>query len=499
MQLWRFVSSVWLGVGLMIALAVLYGVVSILEQFLPSKTMLPPTSSIYAHWTVLTLTAMFCLNLLFATVRIPVKLDRAGAWCSHLGLMFLVVGSVAFWRTRTEGQCFIPRDRDDRWPVMRHFFRSTDEVACHVSNREMITPGSGVETAFDSPGVAETVDVDVPIKGAPAGVSLKVTKIYPRAELTEHWFDDAGWIEPAVEVEVSHGDQVGQVTMCRAYRDTRQFGLPHCILRFQNSEPASQAEIDRINAETPATSQPSSELFTIHYTGSGPVVLVVSDSAGKMSRRTLAPGQSVSTSSPGHPTRIKLVGVKRRARRGWNIEVPPESMAGRFSAALKLQVTDGKMKFDTIVPYQAYMSGQPTSIGLASGREFFVLFSHRSEELPESIVITRHEFKTAPASRMPEDYICDINIGDGIHTRKRTLKLNFPITVGRYHLHQSTWQPKDGTQSNYNDPSAIVLGVADRPGITLIALGSVMICIGFPYAFYIKPLIFKAVTRRAQS
>lgn len=498
MRLWRFVSSVWLGVGLMIALAVLYGFVSIQEQLSPSKTILPPTGSIYAHWTVLTLTAMFCLNLLFATVRIPVKLDRAGAWCSHLGMMFLVVGSVAFWRTRIEGQCFIPRARDDRWPVMRHFFRSTGEVACHVSNVEMITPGSGVETVFDSPGVAETVDVDVPIKGSPAGVPMRVTKIYPRAELTERWFEDAPGPVPAIDVEVSHGPQTGQVTMCRAYRDTRQFGLPHCVLRFMDSEPISQAEIDRINAETPATSQPSSEVFTIHYSGQGPAVLVTNDPAGKMSRRTLAVGQSVSTSSSGHPTRIKLIGVRNRARRGWHVEVPI-GKPGRFSAALKLEVTDGTRTFDTIVPYQAYMSGRPTSIRLASGREFFVLFSHRSEELPESIMITRHEFKTAPASRMPEDYICDINIGDGINTRKRTLQLNFPVTVGRYRLHQSTWQPKDDSPSNYNDPSAIVLGVADRPGITLIFLGSCMICIGFPYAFYIKPLIFQAATRRAQS
>jgi len=499
MSLWRFVSSTWLGVSLLLILSVLYGIMSFAEQFFPSRTILPSTGGVYAHWTVLTVTAMSCLNLVFATVRIPVKLDRAGAWCSHLGLMFLIVGSVAFWLTRLEGQCFIPRSHDGRWPVMKHFFKSTDEVAFYVSNSEVILPGTGVETVFDSPGVEETVDVNQPLKGAPAGVSMRVSRIYPRAEIRQQWFKDAPQASAAVEVEVSHGPEKHRTIMCQSYSDTFQFALPHCIVRFLSSEPMSQEKIDQVNAGTPPTSQPSREWFILHYTGSGPVVLVTRDPAGKLSRRTLAEGQSVSTTGSSHPSVLKLIRPINNARRGWNVEVPPENMPGRVSAALKLEIEEGPVKLNRIVPFQAYMSGRPTKISLPSGKEFFALFSHRSVELPEPIMITRHEFKTAPASRMPEDYICDLNIGDGINTRKRTLKLNFPITVGRFRLHQSTWQPKDESPSDYSDPSAIILGVADRPGIMLIFLGSWMLCLGFPYAFYIKPLILKARTRRAQS
>jgi len=149
-----------------------------------------------------------------------------------------------------------------------------------------------------------------------------------------------------------------------------------------------------------------------------------------------------------------------------------------------------------VVPYGAYLSGRPTTIRLPSGRSFYIVFSHRRLELPEPIRITRHEFKTAPASRMPEDYICDMEIGSGVKIRKETLQLNFPVSVGHYRLHQSTWQPKEETPSDYNDPSAIILGVADRPAIWLIFVGSIAVCLGFPYAFYVKPLILKRRTRR---
>ena len=93
---WRVISSTWLGVGLVTALAVLYGVLTLVEFYAGPKSTLPQVGSLYAHWTVVTLTFLACGNLVFATVRIPLDWHRLGAWCSHLGLMFLVIGSVYF-------------------------------------------------------------------------------------------------------------------------------------------------------------------------------------------------------------------------------------------------------------------------------------------------------------------------------------------------------------------------------------------------------------------
>jgi hypothetical protein len=498
---WRVVSGVWLGVGLLLALAVAYGTLTLVEQFWSGpKSILPAVGSIYAHWTVLTLTFAACGNLVFATVRIPVRWDRAGAWCSHLGLMFLALGSIVFWQTRTEGQCFISRERNGGWPTMRHFFQSTDEVACHVYDTTMMQSASPlpptVQTVFDSPTGMEPVDIDVdivvPASVAPEGVSIKATRIYPRAELRQQWLDDAPRITPAVEIQFSHGQETARTIMCQSYEETYRLDLHECIVVFQASEAMSQEEIDRRNAAIAPTTQPSRQFFVIHYTGRGQPVLIVGSASGKLHRRPFLPGQSISPAQAEHPTRITLIRTLDHARRGINLEVAPETVPDRRpEAAIELTIRSGSWKADRVVPYGAYLTGRPTTILLPSGRSIYVAFSHRWQELPEPIRITRHEFKTAPASRMPEDYICDLEIGSGIHVRRETLKLNLPVSVGRYRLHQSTWQPKEGT-SDYTDPSAIILGVADRPGIWLIFVGSIAVCLGFPYAFYVKPLILKS-------
>jgi hypothetical protein len=491
------VSSTWLGVGLLLSLAVAYGIVSVVERLYPDKSTLPDVGSIYAHWTVLTLTLAACVNLVFATVRIPVRWDRAGAWCSHLGLIFLAVGSMVFWQTRTEGNCLIPRLQNGGWPAVRHFFQSTDEVACYVSEEQGMQPESAVQTVFDSPTGGDPVDIDMPLKGAPDGVSITAARIYPRAELRQQWSNDAAGLNPAVEIQISHGEETGRTIMCQAYEGADRFSMPECIVVFRTEEAMPQKKIDEINASTPPTSQPSREWFIIHYTGRGDPVLVTRSSSGRFGRRPLAPGQGASTAHKEHPTHIKLIRTLDRARRGARVEVPPETTAGRVSAAIELTIRSGSWSFKRIVPYDAYLSGAPTAIRVPSGGMFYVAFALRRLKLPEPIRITRHEFKTAPASRMPEDYICDMEIGSGVHVRKATLQLNFPVSVGPYRLHQSTWQPKAQSPSDYNDPSAIILGVGDRPAIWMIFVGSIALCLGFPYAFYVKPLILKSRTGRA--
>ncbi|MBT3198376.1 MAG: hypothetical protein HN350_00510 [Phycisphaerales bacterium] len=493
---WRVISSTWLGVGLVTALAVLYGVLTLVEFYAGPKSTLPQVGSLYAHWTVVTLTFLACGNLVFATVRIPLDWHRLGAWCSHLGLMFLVIGSVYFWRTRTEGQCFIARNQNDSWPVVRHFFRSTDKVACHVYNTRAMQSGSTlpptVQTVFDSPTGLEPVDINVPLKGTPNGVSVTATKIYPRAQLRQQWSNESEAFSLGVEIEVSHGHQSDRTIMCQTYDDTVRFDMPECSVFFQATPVMSKEEMDRYNASSDPAKKMTREFFAIHYTGNGNPMLLIGDASGNLSTRPFEPGQSVSTSHKNHPTSIKLIRTLNRALRVMSPEVPPASKPGRLDAAIELTINADGRTIKRVVRYGAYLSGRPTIINLPSGQRMYIAFSGEWLELPEPIKIVRHEFKTAPASRMPEDYICDMDIGSGVHTRKATLKLNFPISIGSYRLHQSTWQPKAETPSNYNDPAAIVLGVADRPGIWLIFVGSIMLCAGFPYAFYIKPLILRA-------
>ena len=422
----------------MTALAILYGILSLIEKFGGPGSVLPSTGGIYSHWTVVTLTFMACANLLFATVRLPVKWDRAGAWCSHLGLMFLVVGSMSFWMTRTEGQCFISRLPNGSWPVMRSFFRSTDKVAIYVSPSQMITPGHSKRTEFDSVGGLEPVDIEVSVDGTPPDVTITADRIYPRANLRDQWSNDEVGISPAIEVQFSYGHQSGRTIMCEAYEDTSRYELPDCIFLFKATEAIPQDRIDQMNASLEPADRPSPEVFSIHYIGSGQPVLVTRDSSGRLSRREFGPGQSFSSSNPRQPLQVKLLSTMNRARRGASLEVPPDDFLGRTDAAIEVTVKSGSWKAKRVLPFQSYLTGRPTTITTPSGRQFYITFSHSYVDLPKPIRITRHEFKTAPASTMPEDYICDIEIGSGVQVTKETLKLNFPVKVGKYRLHQST-------------------------------------------------------------
>jgi hypothetical protein len=42
-----------------------------------------------------------------------------------------------------------------------------------------------------------------------------------------------------------------------------------------------------------------------------------------------------------------------------------------------------------------------------------------------------------------------------------------------------------------NDVQQIVFGVASRPGTWLVYLGMILIGLGFPWAFYVKPLLLR--------
>jgi len=503
-RLWRFASSTWLGVGLMVALAVVLGIVSVVDQLSPDLSVLPDRSGAYGHWSVVALILATCASLFLATMRIPLRWDRAGAWCSHLGLILLACGSMFFWLDRTEGYCVSFAQPGGRWPMLQHFFQAHNKMAFHVYDRSLMVEGRlfppTFQTVMDSPDGIEPLDLNVPIEDSPEGVSMKAVRLYPQAELRNRWLDDSPNPSPAVELQISHGGVVSRTIMAKNYHDTHRIITQEYLIFFQSGEPPPQEKIDADNARPPST-QPAREWFIIYYTGSGRPVLVTRDAHGKMQKRDFGPGQSAESSHPDHPVRIELVSTMNHARRG--IQVTPIRMIRRERsddlpmAAIELEIQAGSWKARRVVRFSQYLSDQyhsrPERIDLPQNRAVHVAFSQRWLEFEERLGITAHEFKTAPASRMPEDYICDVEIGKGIYTRNETLKLNYPVSIGKYRIYQSDWR-WNPDNPHATGPFMIVFGVGDRPGIWLIFIGGFMICLGFPYAFYVKPLILRART-----
>jgi len=488
-------------VGLLAALAVVLGVVSVVDQIAAVRSVLPGRGGAYGHWSVVTLILATCVSLCLATLRIPLSWDRAGAWCSHVGLILLALGSILFWRTRTEGYCVSFAQTNGRWPLLRHFYQANDKMAFHVYNPRLMKRGRllppTVQTVLDSPDGIEPRDLNAPIEGGPKGVSMKAVKLYPQAELKKRWFNDSPNFSPAVELQISHGDEVLRTIMSQAYEDTFRFVTREFMIFFQAGNPPSREELAKNNAKPPAT-QPMREWFIIHYTGLTPPVLVTRDARGKMQRRDFGPGQSAESSHPDHPVKIELLRTMNNARRA--IQPNPvrrDKLDEETMAAVEIEIEVDSWKARRVVPFSAYLSGRPVRIDLPQNRSISVTFSHRWLELDERIQITAYEFKTAPASQMPEDYVCEVEVGKGIYARDEILKLNYPVSIGRYRIYQSDWR-WDRDNPHAPGPYMIVFGVGDRPGILLISIGGVAICLGFPYAFYVKPLILRARTKRRE-
>ncbi len=106
-------------------------------------------------------------------------------------------------------------------------------------------------------------------------------------------------------------------------------------------------------------------------------------------------------------------------------------------------------------------------------------------KLPQTIRVRRVQYKTWPASEVPRDLICDLEIGEGAAGRKETLALNSPVTIGEFRLSQGRWLPTPAT------PMQMSFGISTRPGLWGIWVGCAMICLGVPYGFYVKPLIMR--------
>ncbi len=180
-------------------------------------------------------------------------------------------------------------------------------------------------------------------------------------------------------------------------------------------------------------------------------------------------------------------------------------------------------------------------VTLPDGRPITVAFGRRWHSFPDmALQLLDFEMKPYPHSMQPQDFRSDVRVikgatsGGEMRTEDRYTSLNDPLligvdflpnpevgavgnTVGRlasliapnqYKFSQNGWDP-----STWNDTKAAaergelkrayarftILGVGNNPGIGVIATGSVLMSLGIPWAFYVKPLIVRRQKRRIQA
>jgi hypothetical protein len=137
-----------------------------------------------------------------------------------------------------------------------------------------------------------------------------------------------------------------------------------------------------------------------------------------------------------------------------------------------------------------------------------LIFSRQEHRLPFSLALAGFEMQPYPGSDIPLDYVSELRVEKldedrrptGVGTVART-KLNDPMYYMGYKLSQSGWDPGDPNDPNKdrrdaqgrftNQQRFSIIGVGNNRGIMVIALGSVLVVVGIPWAFYVKPLLIR--------
>lgn len=487
---WRRVldwaSSKQLGVVLLVVAAVYLGAATFIEKFsLDGTRLLPKEPGVYSHWTLWLLVGCFCANLILAScLRVPLRWSHLGAWCSHAGLIVLAAGSAWYALAQVGGHCVLDRTADG-WSTATQFHQINDLTAVHVGQGEF--PAAS-QTALPVPPGRTVTDMDVPIDCGPEGVSIRAVQCIPLARVRVLWRNDSPNPVPAVMLTVRTGQLGGRYVLCNQYADTRTAAF---LIQFV---PSAAPEGDRpTGGQHSGTHDP--RLMTVYYDGQGQPVLDIPQSDGTRRREVLSVGQPVAIpTGEGHPIAVQLDRTLAHARRELTADVvgPDDGVApGEAIPVLKVRIESGDWRLDPTVPFSTYETpGSAQRVQLPRGRSITVGFSRFRYPLPEAVRIVEARYETHPASSMPKDYICKLEIGAGRAVRTETLSLNSPVTVGRYQLLQGSWGDDPGNTSR------IVFSMGDRPGLLVVWIGCVMICVGIGYAFYVKPLILRWRARR---
>ena len=487
---WRRVldraSSKQLGVVLLVVTAVYLAVATFIEEWSLDKTrLLPNTGGAYSHWLLWVLVAASCASLMLAScLRVPLRWSHLGAWCSHAGLIVLAAGSAWYALAHVSGNCVIDRTADG-WGSARQFHQISGLMAVHVGQGEY--PAAS-QTALPVPAGRTVTDMDVPIDCGLEGVSIRALRCIPLARVRVLWHNDSPNPVPAVMLTVRAGQSAGRYVLCDQYADTRTAAL---LIQFV---PAPAPEGDR-PASGPYSGTHDPRLMTVYYAGQGQPILDIPQSDGKRRRETLSVGQPVAIpTGEGHPIAIQLDRTLTHARRELTADVvglDDRVAPGEAIPVLKVRIESGDWRLDQTVPFSTYeLPGSAQRVQLPGGRSTTVGFSRFRRPLPVPVRIVEARYETHPASSMPKDYICRLEIGTGRAARTETLSLNCPVMVGRYQFMQGTWGDDPGNTSR------IVFAVGDCLGLPVIWVGCVMICVGIGYAFYVKPLILRPRARR---
>ncbi len=503
----RKVSS-WTGMGAMAAIAMYLMLASASPHWLAAAlgvSLFAPDDSVqkelFRYPPFLAMIAVFFAAMIVATVvAVPLRLRNAGAWCSHVGLLALGVGAVWYAGFSQSGDSLTLRSREGWTPVKYVYLDRSFAVYVHDASdpngRPLQHPLAGLIPRGDPQGL------DVTIPGTPEGVTIRATQFLPSARTTRRWANISPNIIPAVELSVTDGDAAGTVLLSPSLPGHEHVGVGDYILTYRSG--ITPEGLENIVTPTDANESPGmGHDLALVLTGSRiePTIAVIRPDGSRWHAR-LQVGKAIDVPLAGRKVRIEPRAFFDHAAEVHELAAPHDHsihqahapMADEMPAgpAVKLEIRSGDWRRETFVPFGAYEDfGQPQMIDLPGNRAVWLNFSRERVALPATIEVKSAKYETYPASGIPKDYVCKVAVTAGARTSDEILSLNNPVTVGGFQFSQGSWVPAGAAE-----PTQILFGAASRPGLPIIWLGCVLICLGFPYAFYVKPLLMR---RRARA
>jgi len=187
--------------------------------------------------------------------------------------------------------------------------------------------------------------------------------------------------------------------------------------------------------------------------------------------------------------------------------------AGLQFAMTKLEVPGPAGATSRWLPYHIYpFAGErevlrrypyrPALVRLADGSELEVMLSRQRLPMPaevalEEFVLTAHVGGFTGETATIRDYTSFLRFrnadGSGEWSEPVPSSVNKPAVRDGFSYFQAQWDPPDPSRPNAERASRglnyTVLGVANRNGVYVMLLGTIVSCLGMMYAFYVKPAL----------
>ena len=177
-------------------------------------------------------------------------------------------------------------------------------------------------------------------------------------------------------------------------------------------------------------------------------------------------------------------------------------------------------------PMRGEGAHKPVTVDVPTVGELELIFSRRRYQLPFAMKLRDFEMTPYAGSNMPRDFQSNVLIADtasdGMITEQPTVHsahLNNPIVyhpgnaglrLGRVKISQTGWDPppeamppaeanaKDAQGRFVNQQRFTILGIGNNVGAGIIAAGCIMVVLGIPWAFWIKPVLVRRQARKLQ-